>query len=310
MKRYGPSITHYGVVIFLVVVGAASASAASLSFVTDPNTLFTVVPFPHQNDPFNDLQTGQPDADIVGNANSPGFLTGCDGTYVYYRVRLGATDLSHGVPTYAGLFWIGIDGNGDGVLDLFIGINNSGSSSQIQFMAPGTGLNDSPKTTSIRKLQAGYSIAENSSNYNYQSVNSTLQPGITTTDLNADGRIDSFLTIRVPFTGVAGTATLQGAMAGLGNRNITASTPLSYVIATSTESNSLNQDIGGIDNKTANLAQTYIQLGAITRQLNLNGTPYNPPPTVPEPATVVTIGAGLTVLVVRATRRPGNYAAD
>src|SRR6266498_2811792 len=83
--------------IFLFLcVGALAATegwANTILSVGDPTTNWNVVNFTNLNDPINDQQTGQGDADIVGNALNPGFYSNFDGTYVYYRVRLGKTDL-------------------------------------------------------------------------------------------------------------------------------------------------------------------------------------------------------------------------
>jgi hypothetical protein len=275
-------------------------SAASIASVTDPTTNFNVVPFPNQNDYFNDQQTGQGGADIVGNTANPGFYTAFDGTNIYYRVRLGATDKSGSKTAFSGLFWIGIDGNVDGKLDLFIGVNNQGSSKFLQFQAPGSGANNSPSTTSIGNALAKFQIAETTSNYNYASVSTALQPGLVDVDLNTDTKIDSFLTFRLPFAGAAGTATLQGAMAEIAGINITLTSSLSYVIATSTQQNSLNQDIGGLP-KDFDGTKTWKTLGGITRAVHLDGSPVIAE--TPEPGTWVQLCSGGIVIGLYMLRR-------
>jgi hypothetical protein len=269
-------------------------SAASIASVTDPTTNFNVVPFPNQNDYFNDQQTGQ------GNTANPGFYTAFDGTNIYYRVRLGATDKSGSKTAFSGLFWIGIDGNVDGKLDLFIGVNNQGSSKFLQFQAPGSGANNSPSTTSIGNALAKFQIAETTSNYNYASVSTALQPGLVDVDLNTDTKIDSFLTFRLPFAGAAGTATLQGAMAEIAGINITLTSSLSYVIATSTQQNSLNQDIGGLP-KDFDGTKTWKTLGGITRAVHLDGSPVIAE--TPEPGTWVQLCSGGIVIGLYMLRR-------
>jgi hypothetical protein len=290
-----------GWVAAALLLTGISLPAATISSVNDPNTNFKVVPFPNQNDYPNDQQTGangQGSSDIVGNATNPGFLTAFDGTYVYYRVRLGATDLSKGSPAYSGLFWVGIDANGDGALDLFIGVNNQGSNRTLQFQKAGTGANNSPSTTSIGSAIAQYRIAESTFNYNYAAVTTALQPGLIDTDLNGDNKIDAFLTFRVQFAGAAGSATLQGALAGLSSININQSTSLAYVIATSTQQNSLNQDIGGLP-KNFDGTKTWKQLGAITPPLHVNGAITG----TPEPATWMQLGSGGMVIGLIMLRR-------
>jgi len=205
------------------------------------------------------------------------------------------------------LFWIGIDANGNGALDLFIGVNNQGSTKVLQFQTPGSGANNSPSTTTIGAALPQYRITENSSNFHYASVSTALQPGLVNLDLNSDTNTDSFLTFRIPFAGAAGTASLQGAMAGIAGITISETTPLSYVIATSTQQNSLNQDIGGLP-KTFDGTQTWRQLGGITVPLNLDGTVNEPPVVIPEPSTWIQscFGGGLIVLCLLLRRVMGN----
>jgi hypothetical protein len=299
--RSGTGLPALGVYVAIsLLLGGAKLPAATISSVNDPTTNFRVVSFPNQNDYFNDQQTGQGSSDIVGNTANPGFFTAFDGTNVYYRVRLGATDLSKSQPAYAGLFWVGMDANGDGKIDLFLGVNNQGSNHFLQFQSPGTGANNSPSTTSIGSAVAAYQIAESTSNYKYASVSTALQPGLIDTDLNADNKIDSFLTFRVPFAGAAGTATLQGALAGIPGININASTSLSYVIATSTQQNSLNQDIGGLP-KAFDGTKTWTQLGGITPPLHVDGSLVNIP--TPEPGTWVQLCSGGLVIALCAIRK-------
>ena len=290
-----------GFAALALLLGPAKLPAAAITSVGDPTTNFSVVPFPNQNDYSNDQQTGQGGSDIVGNTTNPAFFTAFDGTNVYYRVRLGATDKAGSQTAYSGLFWVGIDANGDGALDLFLGVNNQGSNKLLQFQSPGTGANNSPSTTSIGNAIAQYQIAETTFNYKYASVSTALQPGLVDVDLNTDTKIDSFLTFRIPFAGAAGTATLQGALAGIAGIHINQSSSLSYVIATSTQQNSLNQDIGGLP-KTFVGTKTWKELGAITPALHLDGSVVTGIET-PEPGTWIQLCSGATVLALCMLRK-------
>src|SRR5204863_3091912 len=150
VKRKGFNSPHIFVFLCLVALGPAEGLASPILAVTDPTTNSNIVNFTNLNDPTNDQQTGQGDADIVGNALNPGLYSNFDGTYMYYRVRLGATDLKSGLPDFSSeVFWVGLDANHDGALDLFIGVDNSGSNQNLTFQATGPGLNNSPSTTTI-----------------------------------------------------------------------------------------------------------------------------------------------------------------
>jgi hypothetical protein len=255
-------------------------------------------------DYFLDQQTGQGDADIVGLGVNAGFYTGFDGTNVYFRVRLGETLMKQGNPKYSGLFWIGIDADANGALDVFIGIDNQGSKTQIVFADAGTGLNVSPNTTSIQNAQPIYTIQQNSSNYNYQRVSAALQPGLSNLDLNSDGKTDAFLSIRVPFFGLAGSATLQGATSGLAGIMVNENSVVRYVIATSTQSNSLNQDIGGVP-KVYDATATWAALGALSPPALWTGVPPPPPTPTPEAGRWFTAACGVALMMANRKRRRG-----
>ena len=288
-------ISHF---VFFLAVTAQCGWANMILGVADPTTNWNVVNFSNLNDFINDQQTGQADADIVGNAQNPGFYSNYDGTYIYYRVRLGKTDFKSGSPNLSSeVFWVGVDANHDGALDLFMAVDNSGSNQNLTFQKTGPGLNNSPSTTTIVTAQSQFTIAQTPSNYHYTSVNSTIDPTVTNTDLNGDSNADAFLSFRVRFAGIPGEAGLQDALATFAGIFVTTATPLSYVIATSTQNNSLNQDLGGV-NGGVNSAVTWDQLGGLTQSLNLNGTLAG----IPEPGTAGLFVGGGFLLWVLATR--------
>ncbi|MEO6035606.1 MAG: hypothetical protein ABIQ35_10155, partial [Verrucomicrobiota bacterium] len=86
-------------------------------------------------DPASDQQGGSKEGDIVGSSTIPSFYTRfynggtptlTDGQ-IAFRLRL-AEDKNP--PGFSGFAFIGIDGNSDGKLDLFVGVNNAGSTAQ------------------------------------------------------------------------------------------------------------------------------------------------------------------------------------
>jgi hypothetical protein len=67
-------------------------------------------------------------------------------------------------------------------------------------------------------------------------------------------------------------------------------TPFSYVFGTSTQVNAYNQDLGGVDDDTADMSMTWSELGVLSNPYTPTGIP------VPEPSTAVLVVAGLIAL--------------
>ena len=239
--------------------------------VTSPTTDWTPVTYGSNNpDPSNDQQTGAGEGDIVGNASHPSVYTafGDAGTpsltdgVLGFRVRVGADDNPAG---FKGALFVGIDANGDGALDLFIGVDNSGSSDKIGIWNPGNGANTSPSTTSIVAAPlVSYTIT--ALNYYWTSVNTTIDPSVgAATDLNGDGKTDYFLTFSVPFADVVAQLAAKGITV---NQNST----FNYVVATATQANSLNQDLNGVG-KNYDGTATWTTLGIIADPITASGIP-------------------------------------
>src|SRR5205085_8423582 len=158
-----------------------------------------------------------------------------------FRFGLGADQKPVGFKT---AMFFGVDANGDGALDLFIGVNNSGSADTIGIWNPGNGANISPNTTSIVSAPlVSYTIT--ALNYNWSVVNITIDPTVGgATDINGDGKNDYFLTFTVPFADVVAQLNAKGITAI--NQNST----FSYVVATATQANSLNEDLNGVGGRS------------------------------------------------------------
>ena len=273
------------------VAAAIGTATASLVDVTSPTTEWRVIRYGGANgfDPTVDQQTGSAEGDIVGDslhasvytkfadANTPSLT---DGTLAF-RLRLGADTSPAGFKTAA---FVGIITNpASGKIDLFIGVNNSGNANSIGIYSPGSGANVSPSTTTIvSPALVSYSLT--SANYDWSAVNTTIDPSVgTATDIDAGGQNDFFLTFAVPFSDIVAQ------LAAMGITGIDQNSTFSYVIATSTQGNSLNQDLNGVP-KNYDPSLSWGALGALA-------DPTTPISAVPEanPAMLVLLVLALAV---------------
>jgi hypothetical protein len=218
-------------------------------------------------DPSNDQQTGQRESDIVGTTVVPsaymafdpasaGSLT--DGT-LYFRLRVAEDSQSAG---YSGFVWVGIDANADGAIDLFAGVDRQGNNSQTVLRNPGTGSNTSPNTTSIDTTSLASSPYQHTaSNYDWAAVGAANYTG-SNFDIDGGGQTDYFMSFGVPFQDIVTNlnTTGSGRPAAI---SINQNTNLRFVIATSQQGNSINQDING-GSIAINSTSTYTSLGAMS----------------------------------------------
>lgn len=237
---------------------------------------------------FADQQTGSAAGDIVGDAQNVGFLTKFDdaGTasktdgILGFRVRLDDHGGQKKSPSFDRVLWIGMDADLDGALDGFVGVDRQGSTNQLAIYAPEGGANTSPSSTEITKT-AFWSTRITTTNYDYRAVDVSLDGG-TTNDLTAAsvGDPDYYVSFSVE------VSDLVSYFGSLSNPiSFDQDTPLRYVLATSTQKNSLNQDLGGIQGGNDS-TQTWTQLGGFTPTITADGA------IVPEPDTAaILIGA-------------------
>ena len=243
----------------------------------------------------DDQGTGQPEADIVGDPSHAAFYTAFDdaGTAALtdgmlgFRIRLGADENPAGFSKVA---TVGVDANLDGALDVFVVVDNSGNPNQLAIYDAGSGANTSPSTTTISGT--GLTYPETAWNYDWSPLSVTIDPSATVLDVDGDGAVDRFLSFAVPLQALVNRLSL------LGIPNVDQDTPFQYVLGTSTQANSLNQDIGGPNGGT-NSSSTWAVLGATSLAYSAAGTP------VPEPGTAFLMGLGLFGLASsrRLTRR-------
>lgn len=263
---------------FLILVSAISTSNAAIS-ISGPSVGAGWISLGANYDFLDDQQTGDPSSDIVGTAASPGFFTAFDnaGTpsltdgSIGFRVRLDDRGGNAGNIKFDRNLWVGIDADLNGSIDAFIGVATPGSSTTLGIYDAGTGANTSPNTTSIATLTATYTYAASAANYNYRPV-SVPTDGGTLNDLTPGGTdTDYYVSCIVSFADVAAFLTAQLPAVFNPATPFNENTPLRYVLGTSTQSNSLNQDLGGINNKTSNLASTWTALGGFSPTISGSG---------------------------------------
>lgn len=262
-----------------------------------------------RTDYLNDQQTGHNESDLVGSAVgvSPvqtAFYYRYDGAsnQIGFRVRVDGDSQSAG---FSGAIWAGFMFDSNDSVDLFAGVNATGqpASQGIGFFDPGTGANTSPNTTSIDNKNPLYYEVFSPSNFEWAAV--TVGPGGNdpvsggTDDIGGDGDVDYFATWILPFTELQDAALAQGF-------TVTPGSAFRFVLGTSNQANSLNQDLNGVDGGV-NSSVTWSELGAtsplLTKSVGI----------VPEPSTyaliLTALGGGLGYAARRRKRRAGSSPA-
>ncbi|HIJ49290.1 MAG TPA: DUF4347 domain-containing protein, partial [Gammaproteobacteria bacterium] len=220
-----------------------------------------------------DLVGGKDDALLYMKFDDKG--TGTADDELGFRVRVNGSGSQSSSVFSSGYVFIGVDSDLDGAIEFFISIstkNNSG----IEVWSPGTGANTSPSTTTIT---SGVEILSedsfNSTNYSFTPVSNTTDPNATFNDLDTNtdvtlgnrtyDEVDHFLSFKFSF------ATLVSKLADKGI-TITKDTSLQFTLATSTQSNSFNSDIGGYS-KTDDQTVTFKDKGAFSTVTSFSNMP-------------------------------------
>ncbi len=286
------------ITLFLFIAVAGLCAPATAQIVMNSSTEYwAAIMYPNNNipDPFSDQQTGSYEADMVGDVNHAAFYTTFDdgGTPALadgslgFRFRLAGEKNPVGYSTAA---LVGIDANMDGKLDIFVGVNNSGSKDLIGVWYAGDDANTSPNSTSIDSHNPYWTEKTNLSNYDWSALSETIDPDALTLDVNSDGNTDYFLSFSVPLS------VMIGALDAVNIAGTTENSAMTYVSLTSVQGNSFNQDLGGVDGNTTS-DQTWEELGATTNTYSPNGT-------IPEPATLSLLGlAFVSTYMLRHVRK-------
>jgi hypothetical protein len=281
------------------IVFAVPHTVKALTIVpSSPTTSWTVIDYLGAPDWPDDQGTGITEADLVGDGSNPVAYTIFDngGTadltdgYIGFRVRIGTEKSPDGFSQVA---MIGINVGSDmfsldGALDLFLVVDNAGQN-EISILDPGNDLNISPATTSVSST--GVSYTENITNYAWDPVNAIIDPDAMLNPLNGlydvddDDNGDMFLSFVVPFDAILAQLDPDGS---LGYNEHSA---FQYVIGTSSQANSFNQDISGPDKSDLKSAQDWSAIGANSVPLSASGFVMNP-----EPNSGLLVGLGLLLL--------------
>ncbi len=323
---------------FILFLLAPLVAHAQTMTVTDANSTFNAVykfgngSLTYLSDPSPDQQTGTGgtggDSDFVGvNTDSPtnndiGFMmkfgklasdpTGPD--YVMFRFRLDTfrsqgynTDTMLGIDVGEGLDSTKstVFGQTNIDVDLFFGVQLVGNDVKTVFQNPGNDLNVSPSTTSLGNPYGGVTVTANTFSY----IDSTTGTNASTDGSTTNGTNDALLTFAITFQSLQDA--LYAVRTGAGGQNINAftisdTTPLRWIGFTSTQSNSINQDMYGVG-KLSDINPDYAPNGVATTNRD---TPFSifssaytdPHGHVPEPATYGLIFMPLTALSILAYR--------
>ena len=280
-------VTPSQILVFLCL--AQAANAALTVAVDSPSTLWTSI---NGNfDYLSDQGTGQPGSDIVGQGtnyglliafNDNGAVSHTDGDLLF-RVRLDDGG------TFNDVVWIGINASIDGSIDAYLALNTKTNPDEIAIFLPGNDLNVSPSTTSIGAKTS--LVPTSPSNYNFRPVDFNTDGG-TINDLTTDttGDPDYYLSFMVSFQSVVNF--LAAASPSI---SITDQSALRFIVATSTQVNALNQDLGGVNEEDPNYDPdlSWSELGALSQSTSL----------VPEPSSALSALSSLAAFLLLRKRR-------
>lgn len=252
--------------IFIFLLAVSSLLGQS---VTDSTSTFNAILGPTRTallDVVGDQVTGQGQDDFVVN-----------GMYMKYGVVNGAQSQivraifdKYESKGFGGYFRLGVDANADGNVDLYYGVDDAGRSTGIMFQNP-TGTSNTIGGTTLGSSYNKVSLT--STNYNYTSV-------------SGDGQL----------TFVIAFSTVQSALSTLGI-TVDENTYLRYIFGTSTNLNTINQDLYGVSGLNSTI--TFADSGAFSDYENFRGGR----PIIPEPSTYVQVGVVMGMVLIMLKRK-------
>jgi len=282
------------IALLLAHIGAHAAI-----LVTEPTESWTPIVYTGAPSDFVGDQQAKGGLDLVGNATYPAFYSmfrydaaGDPRTGdLAFRFRMSEGNSR----SFGAVAMVGIDIDRNGVLDVYVGVDQQGNKNTVGIYAPSANAaNNSPATSKQESTPLWSTALISGVNYLFAPVaSSTSAPDY---DLNA-GATDSkaadyFLSFQVPFSELSGRYPA-----------LLPTTPVTYVALTATQINNLNGDFNGVDGSgSGSDTITWTDLGAMSDSINLDGTPVG----VPEPRVAALMMAlAACGAVVARRRRPG-----
>lgn len=287
----------------LRVVALAVPGIASADLLTDASSSWIAAQSASGGvwyDFVSDEPTGNRQLDLLGSSTASTLYQryssdALTGGALAFRVRLG----SSWTTSLVGTVMVGIDGDQNGSLDLFVGVSGaSGSTSVRVWGVDPYRSNTGPLNTAVGPLL--YEASGTSSNMSYQSVSFIDRNGVNY-DLDGDGYADRYLSFALSFD------LLQGIFASKGI-TVDENSPLRYALLTSQDANIA--DRGGIYNSYC--SGTWASCNALTKAMSAIYQPPPPPPimpitvpvsatddSAPEPGTWLLLATGGAALLLR-----------
>lgn len=247
---------------------------------TSPGSDWTPVLAGDQLDPGQDTQATA-SVDLTGYSDTPLFYMKYDdnGTetdkaddLVAFRFRGDNALDSRG--RFTGYIWIGLDVDSDNDLDAFMMLEGKNGYYNVAVYDAGSGANISPSTTDISHdselVTSGFA-------FSHAAVSSV--DALTNPDIDGDGDADYLISYQVNFNALAAainsryltnSSPAKTISTINGGEGLTIQTPFRVVIASAQNSQTLNGDIGGYNDKTEDLTTSFETKGAFSKPLSFS----------------------------------------
>ncbi|WBY03784.1 DUF4347 domain-containing protein [Ramlibacter tataouinensis] len=243
------------------------------------NAGWTPLLYGSRQDPAGDMQSAASSTDLVGDLYHPtlfyayddgGTATEADDSIIF-RFRVSGPNSQGRFGAYG---IIGIDADLNGDIDLFL-IADDSQGATVGLYNPGTDLNNSPSTTSYTAAP-GRQYTLDASNYAFTPVSPASEPpatGVGNADIDGGGKSDYFVSFRLSFAEIKAELA-RANVAGNPAAGIAVDrfSPMRFILATATQTNSLNGDIGGVVGANKSTL-TWDQLGAFSPVINASNSP-------------------------------------